>query len=204
MRNEFLECLLKQAKTSHISLSHFIECFNFALDLFSRLSAKNNQQIIGADWLKFPRSSFRSDNLKANVAAHKTDKTETFYRFRVTSLLSVMSPSVGNTWFSFGCIGDTDCCAKKREVLMSHVCWVDLLIATVFEVLNDIFLRICCLATALFWLHSDAWMSHFAMDFKMRIWRHPVFILYIHPVLIGGDVTSLSVHMRHVGRDFLC
>lgn len=29
----------------------------------------------------------------------------------------------------------------KREVLMSHVCWVDVLIATVFEVLNDLCLR---------------------------------------------------------------
>lgn len=25
----------------------------------------------------------------------------------------------------------------------------------------------------------------------------------VHPVLIGGDVTSLSVHMCHVGQDFL-
>lgn len=59
MRNEFLECLLKQAKKSHISLSHFIKCFNFALDLFSRPSAKSSHQIISADWLKFPKSSFK-------------------------------------------------------------------------------------------------------------------------------------------------
>lgn len=153
----------KKRGTRATFLFHFLLRFNFASDLFSRLSAKKQSSDNRCWLIKIPKIINQKWKPESKRCCSQNRQNRNFLSIHshlpFVSYVSFCWKHMIQFWLHWW----HRLLCMKREVLMSHVCWVDLLIATV---LHDLFLRtgaawrqLCFDCTQTCGCHTLPWIS---------------------------------------------